>query len=120
MTSVTLTIPHNERPFSGGAVLVYYDGPMLFWLPVAGQHWLAMALPAGAGKWPYLVMELPQAQAEALWANQLTLLAAVRAAERCWLMPDYGADQLVLSLVTEIPVDWLPGDVCLAKQEGAT
>ena len=112
MTTLHLALNHDQRPFGGASVLVYYDGPQLFWLPCQDRRLLAFALPSG-GRWPFLVVELNSAQADAVEANQLTLRGACLTATAKWLMPDYDAPELVLTPLDQIPEDWLPGDVML-------
>ncbi|MBU9200442.1 hypothetical protein KTD31_03615 [Burkholderia multivorans] len=118
MATWHLSIPHDKRPFCGPDVLCYYDGPLLFWLPVEGRRLLAVALPDEAGHWPFLVVEVTDAQALALESNQLTLRAAVLAAGARWHLRDYDAETLVLESLDSVPEAWLPGDVML-KREGA-
>jgi hypothetical protein len=112
MQALHIALPSHLRPLFGTDVLLYYDGPQLFWLPCPGRRLLALALPSG-GRWPFLVVELSGAQATALEANQLTLRAACLAAPCKWLMPDYDAAELVLQPLGAVPEDWLPGDVML-------
>ena len=112
MSTLHIALPHDKRPFFGADVLVYYDGPQLFWLPCDGRRLLAFALPAG-GRWPFLVVELTDAQAAAVETSGLTLRAACLAAVGRWLLADYDAQPLVLEPVLTIPEDWLPGDVTL-------
>lgn len=117
MHNITLAIPHEQRPFGGDDVLIYYDGPLLFFLPVPEQRLLAIALPADAGTCPFLVVELTEEQARAMLANEVTLRSVVLAASGAWFMPDYGADSLVLEPRTSIPQAWLPGDVRLQLED---
>ena len=93
-------------------MLVYYDGPQLFWLPCEGRQLLAFALPSG-GRWPFLVIELTAEQVADLVNNKLSARAACIGAAEKWLMPDYDAAELVLEQLLDIPADWLPGDVML-------
>jgi hypothetical protein len=118
MATWHLSIPHDKRPFCGPDVLCYYDGPLLFWLPVEGRRLLSVALPDEAGRWPFLVVEVTDEQALALESNQLTLRAAVLAAGEKWHLRDYDAETLVLEPLDSVPEAWLPGDVML-KREGA-
>jgi hypothetical protein len=113
MNTLHLALNPDQRPFGGADVLVYYDGPQLFWLPCPGRRLLAFALPDG-GKWPFLVVELTESDAAALAANRLTLRAACLGAAAKWLMPDYDAAELVLEPLGALPADWLPGDVMLS------
>ena len=113
MTSTTLAIPPEQRPFCDEAVLVYYDGPQVFWLPCPGRRLLAFSVPNSAGPDPFLVIEVTESQAHALISNQLTVRGICLAAQGAWLMPDYGADTLVLEPLEAIPSEWLPGDVML-------
>jgi hypothetical protein len=112
MTTLHLALKPDQRPFDGASVLVYYDGPQLFWLPCPERRLLAFCIPDG-GRWPFLVIELSSAQADAVETNQLTLRAACLTATAKWLMPDYDAPELILTPVAQIPEDWLPGDVML-------
>lgn len=112
-TTLQFAIPHEQRPFAGEDVLVFYDGPIVFWLPVAGRRLLATALPPEAGVCPYLVAELTADQADALLANKVTLRSVYQGAKARWLMSDYGADVLTLDPITYIGESWLPGDVPL-------
>jgi hypothetical protein len=113
MTTLHIALPPDLRPFGGADVLVYYDGPQLFWLPCPDRRLLAFGLPNG-GRWPFLVVELTDDQAAAVESNQLTLRAACLAAAAKWLMPDYDAADLMLEPLAALPDDWLPGDVTLA------
>ncbi|KWA83824.1 hypothetical protein WL29_20890 [Burkholderia ubonensis] len=119
MTTLNLAIPHEKRPFDGPDVLVYYDGPQLFWLPYEGRRLLAVALPTEAGRCPFLVVELTEDQAQAVEGNRITMRAACLAAQAKWVMPDYGAENLVFVPLDAIPEAWLPGDVLL-RLEGGT
>lgn len=112
-TTLQFAIPHEQRPFADDDVLVFYDGPIVFWLPVAGRRLLATALPPEAGVCPYLVAELTADQADALLANKVTLRSVYQGAKARWLMSDYGADVLTLDPITYIGEAWLPGDVPL-------
>lgn len=113
MQTLLLDIPQEQRPFAGPEVLVYYDGPQLFWLPVPGRRLLALSLVPVEGRCPYVVVELTQEVAEALEGNRMTLKAAFEAATSSWLMPDYGAAALELQPLAGIPEQWLPGAVLL-------
>ncbi len=112
-TTLQFAIPHEQRPFADDDVLVFYDGPIVFWFPVAGRRLLATALPPEAGVCPYLVAELTADQADALLANKVTLRSVYQGAKARWLMSDYGADVLTLDPITYIGESWLPGDVPL-------
>lgn len=118
MTTLHIALPHEQRPFHGPDVLVYYDGPQLFWLPSEGRRLLAFALPSG-GHWPFLVVELTEEQAAAVACNQLSARAACVGAVGQWLMPDYDAPELILERLNGIPEDWLPGDVMLGSEGSA-
>lgn len=109
MSTLNLTIAHDQRPFFGPTVLMFYDGPQVFWLPVPGRSLLALALGDG-GPWPFLVIELSLEQAVAIAAGDMSFRAACLAASDQWLMPDYDADQLVLVPLDAIPEAWLPRD----------
>lgn len=118
MNTLHIALSHDQRPFDGAEVLVYYDGPQLFWLPCEGRRLLAFAIPDG-GTWPFLVIELTAEQADAVERSKLTARAACLNASGRWLMPDYGAEQLVLEPLDDIPPDWLPGDVMLGHAGSA-
>lgn len=111
-----LQIPHEQRPFDGEGVLIFYDGPQLLWLPVEGSRLLALGLPPEAGACPYLVAELTEDQAQALLRNEVTLRSLYQTAT-LWLLADYGADELTLEPVLYVSEDWLPGDVRLQLHE---
>lgn len=114
MKPLTLSIAPEYRPFDGDAVLLYYDGPIMFWLPGASVRLLAIALPDEAGPHPFLVVEVPQETADALLGNRMTVRRVCLSAPQSWLMPDYGQDgPLVLTPLASIPEKWLPGDVTL-------
>ena len=119
MTTLNLALPHDKRPFCGPDVLAYYDGPQLFWLPAEGRRLLAVGLPDDAGRYPFLVVEMTEAQAQAVAGNRITLRAACLAGTAKWVMRDYDADVLVLEPLDAIPEAWLPGDVLL-RLEGGT
>lgn len=118
MNSLHIALPHEQRPFHGVEVLLYYDGPQLFWLPCDGRRLLAFAIPSG-GKWPFLVVELTAEQAAGLRSNKLSARAACLNAVGRWLMSDYDAAVLVLEPLADIPMDWVPGDVMLGGPGGA-
>ncbi len=119
MTDFTLSIPHEKRPFSGDEVLAYYDGPLLFWLPVPGRRLLTVMLPYEADRMPALVVELSEEQAGAMLANEVTMRSVVLSAKAAWHMADYSADTLVLTGVDHIPEEWLPGDVTLYLKDAS-
>jgi hypothetical protein len=102
-----IDLPKEQRPFDQDAVLMYYDGPMLFWLPVPGKRMLAIALPDDAGRWPFLVSELREATVVALQSQESDLRQAVLSGIN-FLLTNYGADVLMLEPLTEVPEDWLP------------
>jgi hypothetical protein len=118
MTPLHIALPHEKRPFFGGAVLMFYDGPQIFWLPHDSRQLLAIGLPGDAGQWPFLVVELTAEQARTLQSDETTLQAACMAACSKWVMRDYGADALELEPLSAIPADWLPGDVPLGLDGG--
>ena len=119
MDTLTLAIPSDQRPFCGPQVLCYYDGPLLFWLPCDGRRLLAVALPDDAGRWPFLVVELTDEQAQAVEGNRITMRCACLSAMAQWVMRDYDADSLVLEPLAVIPEQWLPGDVLLRSEGDA-
>lgn len=103
-----------DRPYGPADVLMYYDGPLLLWLPVPGRHLLAAALDDGAGVWPFLVADLTEEAAAAVMDNTLTLEKAFTGAKACYLLRDYGAPIMQFELLDVIPQDWLPGDEFLS------
>lgn len=119
--AITLT----HRPHSGSPeTLLYYDGPLVFWLPVAGRRLLAYALQLfleqGEGeerwRWPYIVAEVSAEAAAALDAGTQHLRQLVLEAQTRYLLPDYSADELVLERIdTPLPDDWLPGEAFLPR-----
>lgn len=119
MTTLQIALPHEQRPFGGPEVLVYYDGPQLFWLPCDGRRLLAVALPGFVGRWPFLVVELTAAQAQDIVGDRLTLQAACQAATAAWVLRDYDARMLELEPLTVIPPNWLPGNVMLGLTGGS-
>lgn len=117
--ALDLDIPYALRPGAPHETLLYYDGPLLFWLPAEGRHLLAVALLDGPhGAWPFLVAELSAQDAQALLSGQKTLQSAVKEALGWWLMPDYDAERLEFRRLTEVPAEWLPGDVFLTPAAG--
>lgn len=112
-----LDIPPDSRPFAPDTTLLYYDGPLLFWLPHAtpGFRYLAQALPETAeAPWPFLVTELTTTEGNALLSQQVTLRQATLSAAKHYFMPNYNDTQLVLQpLSLPLPEDWLPGDVTI-------
>ncbi len=107
-------VPRELRPFGPEETLLYYDGPLLFWLPVEGRHLLAVALfEEDDAAWPFLVSELSAETAAALKANELTLQRAVLDALAWYFLADYDAEVLDFEPVQQVPEDWLPGDVTL-------
>jgi len=109
----TLELRLAHRPFGPKEVLIYYDGPVLMWLDTADGVFLAVALPADAGKWPFLLVKLDTYARRNLEAGVLTLRNAYTAADAVWHLPDYDADVLVAHRLEAIPEHWLPGDVGL-------
>ncbi len=114
---LSLALARSERPYSGEHVLYYYDGPLLFWLPHPELKLLAVALPEEAGPWPFLVASVGAEQAQALLFNKLTLQRTVLTSQANFLMADYGAETLELIPLDVVPPQWLPGDVCLTRDE---
>jgi hypothetical protein len=103
-------LPVAERPYSPAETLLYYDGPLLFWLPAPGRHLLTVALPDDPEqglRWPSPRCGAP------LLSQQLTLRQTVLDAQAWHLIPDYDAETLQYQLLTSIPDDWLPGDAML-------
>lgn len=107
MNTLTLALPRNQRPFSAESVLSYYDGPLIFWLPWPGRKLLAIALPDEAGPYPFLVLETTEDRALAFESGQLSAKELYLAAQDAWLLPDYGADVLVLEPLKSVPDNWL-------------
>lgn len=108
----------THRPMSPADTLLYYDGPVLFWLPEAhapGRRLLAMALPAVPGaRDPFLVAELEPEVAGRFERRELDLRQTVLAARAWYLLPDYRAPELVVQCVEgPLPERWLPGKVRL-------
>lgn len=108
----------THRPASPADTLLYYDGPVLFWLPevdAPGRRMLAMALPAVPGAHdPFLVAELEPEVAARFECRQLDLRQTVLAASAWYLLPDYRAPELVIqSIEGPLPERWLPGKVRL-------
>jgi len=106
------------RPSQPSDTLLYYDGPLLHWLPVEGRRLLAIALlepvEGHDAVWPFLVCEMTEQGAQALLNDELTLLGAVLSAEGRYLLPNYGAEVMELIPVECVPEDWLPGDAFLS------
>jgi len=98
---------------------MYYDGPLLFWLPCDGRRLLAMAILGSEYRYPFLVLELSDAQVLALESNQLSLRAASLEAQATWVIPDYDAEELALVPLAAIPDEWLAGDVFLKPKASA-
>lgn len=116
MTTLTLTLPFIERPFCGDDVLVFYDGPLVFWLPCQSQdatRLLCIALPREVGRGPFLVVTMTHRAAAALENNELTLQGAALGPGPKYLMADYDALLLVLQPLDTVPGHWLPGAVML-------
>ncbi|MEX3983732.1 hypothetical protein AB4Y45_32640 [Paraburkholderia sp. EG287A] len=113
---ITLThMPTSESP----ETLLYYDGPVLLWLPVTGRRLLAYALPDEPGAesgWrsPFIVIEMDEAAAARVSAGTEDLRTATLAADTRYYLPDLYASELVLLRRHEpLPEDWLPGDLRL-------
>lgn len=114
MTTLTIPIEPECRPFDGDEVLAFYDGPIMFWLPWEQGRLLAIALPDEAGAHPFLVVEVSEENACALLTNRKTVRKVFMECPRAWLMADYGrAGALLLEPLVSIPDEWLPGDVML-------
>lgn len=129
-------IPRQERTFAGDDCLVYYDGPLLMWLPtmgspdLAGCRLLAVAiaedaiepswLPEGEHAWPFLVATISLEDARAMMGNRKTLRETVLSARSWHIIPRYDAETINWIEVTGEQVmargdDWLPGDAMLDK-----
>ena len=115
--ALKLSLPHAQRPFFGEGVLMFYDGPLIFWLPHPSLRLLAFAVPIQEQQYPCLVVEVTDAQAEAFLANQLSARRLCLQARQAWHLPDYGADELTLEPLVSIPAHWLPGDVMLQLED---
>jgi hypothetical protein len=110
----------RTMPYAPAEVLLYYDGPLLTWLPVARRHLLAFAVPAitdDSGEerhWPFVVVELSEATVAGLNSGTLTLRGVVLQAKELYLMPDYYAAHPELRRIdVALPDAWLPGDAPL-------
>lgn len=115
--ALKLDLPHAQRPYFDEGVLLFYDGPLIFWLPHPSRRLLAFAVPLQEQQYPCLVVEVTDAQAEAFLSNQLSLQRLCLEANQAWHLPDYGAGELILEPLSAIPADWLPGDVMLKLEE---
>jgi len=116
MNTLQIALAHDQRPFGGPDVLVYYDGPRLFWLPCDGRRLLAFSIPEEAGRWPFLVVELSEPVATGMLENRVTVQAACQAALAQWVLRDYDAEVLSLEPLPAIPADWMPGNVMLSPE----
>jgi hypothetical protein len=115
----------THRPHSGSPeTLLYYDGPLVFWLPVPGRRLLAYALQLLLEKsegevrwrWPYIVVEVSAEAVAALEAGTQHLRQLVLDAQTRYLLPDYSACELILERIdTPLPDDWLPGEAYLPR-----
>ncbi len=115
MTRV-LNIPLEQRLYAPETTLVYYDGPQLFWLAeMHGYRYLAICIEGLIeAPWPFLVVKMTPFACARLMAGTLPLRQAVLEGEACYLLADYGAEALELvGIVSQIPEDWLPGNVPL-------
>lgn len=110
MMKITLTIPLSPNNPEGADVLMYYDGPLVMWLPHEALRLLAIALPDEAGPWPFLVVQLTHEQASALENGTLTLKGAVVASGARYLLKEFGTKVLEMALLSAVPEEWLPGD----------
>lgn len=112
---ITLThMPTSASP----ETLLYYDGPVLLWLPVPGRRLLAYALPdePAGNSWrsPFIVVELNESAAARVSAGSEGLRAAVLSAATRYYLPDLYASELeLLRRDDPLPEDWLPGDLRL-------
>lgn len=118
-----LDLAAGDRPYDvdNPAVLMYYDGPLLFWLPAtADTQYLMVALfEMPDCPWPFLAAELTFPQKEDMEEGRLSLRNAVLTAASHWLVKDYfEAGPLTLWPVGEVPEDWLPGDEYLVPRRG--
>lgn len=119
---VALGIPADARPFGCGEdVLDYYDGPLLMVLrsPLQGDL-LAMALLDEEGPWPFLLAPISAEQLDAVKEGTRQMSTHIeppgrgvrehfQAAERVFILRDYGAANLVAQPVEHpLPEDWLP------------
>ncbi len=102
----------ESRPQAPDEVLSYYDGPVLMWLHARdGRQFLATALPEDGGEWPFLLLDVSDAWRERLEAGHATLREAYTArGAMLYLLPDYGAEDLEIEELDELPEHWLPAD----------
>ena len=114
--TLKLALPHAQRPFFGEGVLMFYNGPLIFWLPHPSLRLLAFAVPIQQQQYPCLVVEVSAEQAQAFLSNQISARRLCLEARQAWHLPDYGADELILEPLAGIPVNWLPGDVMLQPE----
>lgn len=114
--ALKLAVPHAQRPFAAEGVLMFYDGPLIFWLPHPSLRLLAFAVLSQEQAYPCLVVEVTAEQAQAFLANQLSARRLCLESQQAWHLPDYGADELILEPLGSIPANWLPGDVMLQPE----
>jgi len=114
---LSLSIPHAQRPYADEGVLMFYDGPLLFWLPHTDHRLLAVSLETQDQRYPCLVVAVDAAQEKALLENQLTIRRVFGEARHAWRLADYGADELVAEPLSRIEAVDLPGDVMLTPRK---
>jgi len=112
--SELVSLQFLRKPFAPDEVLYFYDGPVMMWLDTSHARYLAVALPADAGRWPFLLVELDDAAQAAVTSGSITARQAYTGPWPLYLVEDYGDldDSPVMARrLISAPESWLPGDV---------
>lgn len=109
---MSFKIKPDTRPYSPAETLLYYDGPLVFFLQAQGTKYLAVALPESSrSPFPMLLTEITPEQACAIEAGKLRIRAAVEQGKAWFHLDDYDAPELELTRMSEVPAAWMPGDI---------
>lgn len=87
-----LTFAAKDCPRTAKDSVLFYEEPLIVWLPAPGRNLLAIACETeDPNRCPMLVCELTAQQARALEAREEMLCDAIIGAQRWFDIPDYNA-----------------------------
>ncbi len=91
-------------------VLLYYDGPLLFWLKVPNRNMLAIAVVEFLSHYPLFIVEVSDAIRQRFEAGDLDLHDTVYMGKNHFHVQDYYTNNPVMEPIdiTTVPDNWIP------------